>query len=131
MVADLALASHSVSSLTLSNASLLAPVLESHTPSAIICHAFILPHLLELIYESSERQIGHTIILVGDPSPQAMASVASNIKIFNFADLEREGNKVEKILSTLPSGWNLTSFEVMHAHVFFIRTQRRLHNLVL
>ena len=32
-----------------------------------------------------------------------MSSVASNIKILNFANLEREGVKVEKVLSPLPS----------------------------
>jgi len=102
IVADLALASHSITSLTLSSASLLSPVLESHPPSAIISHAFLLPQLLELIYESHDHQTEHTVIVVGDPTPQAMASVASNVKIYKFADLEREGFKTEKMLSPVP-----------------------------
>ncbi|KAF8163006.1 hypothetical protein B0H34DRAFT_650803 [Crassisporium funariophilum] len=102
VVADLALASHSINSLTLTSASLLSPVLESHPPSAIITHGFLLPQLLELIYDSGERTTEHIIVVVGDPSPQAMASVASNVKVLKFAELEREGNKAEKILSAPP-----------------------------
>ncbi|KDR73413.1 hypothetical protein GALMADRAFT_212330 [Galerina marginata CBS 339.88] len=102
IVADLALASHSISSITLSSSKLLSPVLDAHPPSAIVTHAFLLPQLLELIYDSSEHQTEHTIIVVGEPTPQAMASVASNVKVYKFAELEREGFKVEKILSPLP-----------------------------
>ncbi|KIM48939.1 hypothetical protein M413DRAFT_438115 [Hebeloma cylindrosporum] len=102
IVADLALASHSITSITLSSANLLSPVLDSHSPSAIITHAFLLPQLLELIYDSPDRQSQHILILVGEPSTQAMASVASNVTVLKFADLEREGFKVEKILSPLP-----------------------------
>ena len=103
IVVDLALASHSITSFTLSSATLLSPILESHAPSAIITHAFFLPKLLELIYESKKRTAEHIIVVVGDPTSQAMSSVASNIKIMTFANLEREGVKVEKVLSPLPS----------------------------
>ena len=104
IVTDLALASHSITSLTLSSATLLSPVLESYAPSAIITHAFFLPQLLELIYETEEkRTTEYIVVVVGEPTPQAMSSVASNIKILSFANLEREGVKVEKVLSPLPS----------------------------
>ena len=104
IVTDLALASHSIISLTLSSATLLSPVLESYAPSAIITHAFFLPQLLELIYETEEkRTTEYIVVVVGEPTPLAMSSVASNIKILSFANLEREGVKVEKILSPLPS----------------------------
>ncbi|KAF8803563.1 hypothetical protein BYT27DRAFT_7195406 [Phlegmacium glaucopus] len=102
IVADLALASHSITSLTLSSVTLLPTVLESHALSAIVTHAFFLPQLLELIYETDKRTTEHIIVVVGEPSAQAMSSVASNIKILRFADLEREGVKVEKVLSPLP-----------------------------
>uniref|UniRef100_A0A8H7Y1P5 AMP-dependent synthetase/ligase domain-containing protein n=1 Tax=Psilocybe cubensis TaxID=181762 RepID=A0A8H7Y1P5_PSICU len=102
VVADLALAAHSILSITLATSDLLDPVLDAHTPSAIITHAFLLPQLLELIYEGGERAREYAIILVGEPSPQAMASVASNVKIYNFTEIERQGFKVEKILSPLP-----------------------------
>lgn len=104
IVTDLALASHSITSLTLSSATLLSSVLESYAPSAIITHAFFLPQLLELIYETEEkRTTEYIIVAVGEPTPQAMSSVASNVKILSFANLEREGVKVEKVLSPLPS----------------------------
>lgn len=63
----------------------------------------MLPELLELIYETSDRNVQHTIVVVGEPSSQALASVASNITIHKFADVEREGVRVEKILSPIPS----------------------------
>lgn len=103
IIADLALASHSIKSITLSSSKLLAPVLEAHPPSAIIIHAFLLPQLLELIYDSSERTTDHIIIVLGEPSAHTMASVASNVKVFKFGDVEREGFKVERILSPVPS----------------------------
>ncbi|KIK08144.1 hypothetical protein K443DRAFT_672626 [Laccaria amethystina LaAM-08-1] len=99
IIADLALASHSITSYTLSSPTLLPAVLESYPPSAILTHAFLLPQLLEHIYETSEQSVEHTIVVVGEPSAQAMASVASNIKVLKFAEVEREGVKVEKIIS--------------------------------
>ncbi|KAF7321822.1 Acetyl-CoA synthetase [Mycena kentingensis (nom. inval.)] len=102
IVADLALASHSIPSFTLTATNLLALVLESHPPSAIITHAFMLPQILELIYDAGEHNRNHTVIVVGDPSPQVMATVASKVKVLKFSDLEREGVRVEKILSPVP-----------------------------
>ncbi|TEB37645.1 hypothetical protein FA13DRAFT_1726756 [Coprinellus micaceus] len=51
----------------------------------------MLPAILELLYEYTERSVQHTIVVVGAPSAQALASVASNITILKFADVEREG----------------------------------------
>ncbi|KAF8644958.1 hypothetical protein AX16_008161 [Volvariella volvacea WC 439] len=101
VISDLALATHSIVSYTLHSSDLLSQVLESRHPSAIITHAHLLPQLLELIYDA-ETRIPHTIIVVGEPSSSAMASVASQIKILKFSELEREGNRVEKILSPVP-----------------------------
>ena len=97
---------------------MLSPVLESHAPSAIITHAFLLPQLLELIYETEDRTTEHIIVVVGEPTPQTMSSVASNIKIFTFANLEREGSKVEKVLSPLPSSSIQTS-NFHFTHTFY------------
>ncbi|KJA27239.1 hypothetical protein HYPSUDRAFT_35860 [Hypholoma sublateritium FD-334 SS-4] len=122
IVADLALASHSIKSITLAESTLLAAVLEAHQPDAIITHAFLLPQLLELIYEAADaRQVEHTIVVVGEPTPAAMASVASNVKVLRFADLEREGTKVEKRLSTLPKPsdvFTLSVYEVVDGEVY-------------
>jgi hypothetical protein len=103
IISDLALASHSITSHTLSSAKLLSPVLESHPPDAIITNAELLPQILELIYDAGDRSGNHTIIVVGEPSVQAMASVASNVNVLKFSEVEREGVRVEKIISPLPS----------------------------
>jgi long-chain acyl-CoA synthetase len=103
IISDLALASHSITSFTISSSTLLAPVLESHLPAAIITHAELLPQVLELIYDAGDKTGNHTIILVGEPSPQAMASVASRVKVLKFSEVEREGVRVEKTITPLPS----------------------------
>lgn len=102
LIADMALASHSIPSFTLSTANLLSDVLDSHPPDAIITEAALLPQLLELIYDAGAGS-RHTIVVVGEPAPGAMAIVASNVKVIKFEDVEREGVKVEKILSPVPS----------------------------
>jgi hypothetical protein len=63
----------------------------------------MLTQVLELIYDAGEANRNHTIIVVGEPSPQSMASVASRVKVLKWSDVEREGFKVEKIISPLPS----------------------------
>ncbi|KAF4615268.1 hypothetical protein D9613_002796 [Agrocybe pediades] len=120
IVADLALASHSINSITLTSAKLLTPVLEAHTPAAIITHAFLLPPLLEHIYESGDRNKEHVIVVVGEPTPQAMASVASNVKVYKFAELEHQGSKVEKIFSPLPKPsdpFSISFYETEAGHI--------------
>ncbi|KAF9036762.1 hypothetical protein BJ165DRAFT_1505745 [Panaeolus papilionaceus] len=102
IVADLGLSLHSIESITLASSTLLSAVLDAHTPNAIITHAFLLPHLLEHIYDSGNQHTQYTIVVVGEPSAQTKASVASNIKVLDFAEVEREGFKSQKILSTLP-----------------------------
>ncbi|KAF5391337.1 hypothetical protein D9757_002044 [Collybiopsis confluens] len=101
LITDLALSSHSIPSMTLTATNLLSPVLDTHPPSAIITHADFLPTLLELIYDAGEGK-HHTLIVVGEPSTRILASVASNVKVLVWADVEREGFKVEKIMSPLP-----------------------------
>ncbi|KAE9406368.1 hypothetical protein BT96DRAFT_915352 [Gymnopus androsaceus JB14] len=102
LIADLALSSHSIPSMTLTSPNLLSPVLETHPPSAIITHAEFLPTLLELIYDAGEEGRHHTIVVVGEPSANVMASVASKVKVLVWADVEREGIKNSKIMSPLP-----------------------------
>lgn len=102
IISDLALAAHSIPSFTLTSSNLLAAVLQSHPPTAIITHSEHLPQLLELIYDNGELNRNHTIIVVGEPSAQAMATVASRVKVLKWADVEREGVRVEKILSPVP-----------------------------
>jgi long-chain acyl-CoA synthetase len=95
--------------------------LESYAPSAIITHAFFLPQLLELVYDTEEkRTTEHIIVVVGEPTPQAMSSVASNVKILSFANLEREGVKVEKVLSPLPSLFVYLQISLQSIHPIFL-----------
>jgi hypothetical protein len=49
----------------------------------------LLPQLLELIYDFDD-QGHHIIIVVGEPSPQTMASVVSKVNVLQFADVERK-----------------------------------------
>lgn len=102
IISDLALASHSILSYTLSSSKLLSYVIETHPNDAIITHASLLPQLLELIYDSDVVR-NHTIIVVGEPSKRDLASVASNIKVLEFSEVEREGIKTTKINTTLPN----------------------------
>ncbi|KAJ2933950.1 hypothetical protein H1R20_g3106, partial [Candolleomyces eurysporus] len=127
LLADLALASHSIVSYTLSSSTLLPSVLESHRPNAIITHAFMLPKLLELVYDTSDRTVQHTIVVVGEPSPQALASVASNITILKFADVEREGVRVEKILSPIPKPTDVFSISFYEAENGLIQGAQLTH----
>lgn len=127
IIADLALASHSITSYTLSSPTLLPTVLESYPPSAILTHAFLLPQLLEHIYETSEQTVEHTIIVVGEPSAQTMASVASNIKVLKFAEVEREGVKVEKIISPFSNTGDVFSISFYESEAGLLQGAQLTH----
>lgn len=91
MITDLALASQSIPSFTISSLTLLSAVLESHPPSAIVTHVDFLPHVLELIYDSHELD-HHTVIVVGDMSAaKDYAKLASHVNLIRFSDIEKEG----------------------------------------
>jgi hypothetical protein len=77
LIAELALASHSIPSFTLSSPSLLSPVLESHPPSAIIVDGSILPHTLELIYELNEHE-HHYVVVVGETDEKALSKASAH-----------------------------------------------------
>ena len=109
LIADLALASHSIVSLTLTSSPLLSAVIKAYAPSAIICHAFLVPHLLEHLYDEGHRHVEYSIIVVGEPTKGTMASVASNLRVLRFEDVEREGTKRVKVLSPIPSKFLLFS----------------------
>ncbi|CDO70739.1 hypothetical protein BN946_scf184798.g54 [Trametes cinnabarina] len=100
LLADLALASSSIPSFTLSSLSLLSTVLENHPPSAIITQADFLTQLLEHVYDINESN-NHTIIVVGDIDSLKLPRL-NNIKIVPWDDLEREGASVEKAALPVP-----------------------------
>ncbi|KAG6866098.1 hypothetical protein C0991_008850 [Blastosporella zonata] len=119
IISDLALASHSILSQTLTSSELLSYVLESSPPNAIITHTKLLPQILELLYEG-DRTINHTIIVVGETTPKDLAAVASNITVLEFSDVEREGVRVAKIATALPNPtdvFTVSYFETRKGHV--------------
>ncbi len=128
----MALAMHSIPSFTIAATNLLTGILESHPPTVIVTHAELLLQLLELIYDAGESDQHHTIIIVGEPSAQAMARVASKVKVLKWEDVEREGVKTEKILSPVPSMWQLVfGARVNILRLSFDRTQRRFYRVLL
>ncbi|KAI8998795.1 acetyl-CoA synthetase-like protein [Trametes punicea] len=98
VLADLALASQSIPSFTLSSLSLLSSVLETHPPSAIITQADFLLQLLEHIFDLNESS-HHTIVVVGEIENLKLPSL-NNVRIIRWDDVEHEGASAEK--SPLP-----------------------------
>jgi long-chain acyl-CoA synthetase len=91
VVTDLALASQSIPTFTISSLSLLSTVLESHPPSAIVTNAEFLPHVLELIYDSNEHN-HHTVIVAGElDAGKDYAKIAKHVNLIKFADIEKSG----------------------------------------
>ena len=101
LITELALASHSITSLTLSSASLISPVLESHPPSAIIIHANLLPHILELIYEVNEFG-NQFVVVVGEVDENVLSKASQHVKLARWADLEAQGKGAPLITSPAP-----------------------------
>lgn len=105
LITELALASHSIPSLTLSSASLLSPVLESHPPSAIIVHASLLLHTLELIYEVNEFG-NQFVIVVGEVDENVLSKASQHVKLARWADLEAQGKEAPLITSPAPGEYH-------------------------
>ncbi|KAF7796891.1 hypothetical protein EIP86_008076 [Pleurotus ostreatoroseus] len=92
LVADMALASRSIPSFTLTSQSLLSPCLEEHTPSAIITEAEFLPQLLELVYDMKEGS-HYPIIVVGEPKVRADQAA----RLLKWEDVERQGAQLPEL----------------------------------
>ncbi|KDQ33577.1 hypothetical protein PLEOSDRAFT_1091549 [Pleurotus ostreatus PC15] len=101
LITDLALASYSIHSLTLSSLTLMSPVLEAHPLSVIITHAEFVSHILELIYDADGQQ-QYTIIVVGEPTSKTLASVSSKVKVLLWSDVERDGTRADKAFAPQP-----------------------------
>lgn len=89
VIADLALAKHSIVSITLSSRKLLSRVLESNSPSAIIVGADFLPQLLDFIYDAREHD--PKIIVVGQTDTGGRPNVTHQVQILNWAQVEGDG----------------------------------------
>jgi len=98
VVTDLALASQSIPTFTISRLSLLSTVLENHPPSAIVTNAEFLPHILELIYDSNEHN-HHTVVVVGDlDADKDYTKIAKHVNLIRFNDVEKIGANVQSEL---------------------------------
>ena len=101
LITELALASHSIPSLTLSSPSLLSPVLELHPPTAVIVDGSFLPHALELIYDLNES-VHHFVIVVGEADKTVLSHGSDRVKIVRWADIEAQGKEAAPITSSTP-----------------------------
>ncbi|KAI0003328.1 acetyl-CoA synthetase-like protein [Russula compacta] len=124
LITELALASHSIPSLTLSALSLLSPVLDLYPPSAIVVEGSLLPHTLELIYELHE--FGHYfVVVVGETDEKVLSQASKQVKVVQWADLEAQGKAASPITSAAPgpddvftvSFYRDTNNEVRAAHL--------------
>lgn len=90
LVADLAFAAKSITTMTISSSELLAEVLDSHPPSAIITDSDFLSHIVEQIYDLN-RHNHTTVIVVGDLGGVG-TSLAKEMDIIKFSDIEKDGS---------------------------------------
>ncbi|KAI6039022.1 hypothetical protein EDC04DRAFT_2688628 [Pisolithus marmoratus] len=96
LVADLALAKHSLTSMTLCSPKLLSRVLETHPPTAIIVDADFIPVLLELVYDAREHD--HKVIVVGKYDANILPKAARQVEIIPWAQIEADGaNTMEPV----------------------------------
>lgn len=88
LLADLALASLSIPTLTLARLDLLADVLETYPPSAVIVPFEFIDHILELISDHVESGGDLTVIVVGDQNGVTLEkSKKSGIKIVRWEEV--------------------------------------------
>jgi long-chain acyl-CoA synthetase len=96
LITDLALASQSIVSFTLSSLSLLTAALVNHAPTAIIVPEQFLEHILEHL-KDLRQSAHHFIIVLGDEKGKsAQYSQQSGIRILKWEDIETKGGTVPK-----------------------------------
>ena len=101
LIADLAFAAKSITTMTISSSQLLAEVLDKHPPSAIITDGDFLPHIIEQIYDLNQHHHA-TVIVVGDPGSIG-AKLDNEMDLLKFGDIEKEGASTPVDLSP-PTG---------------------------
>ncbi|KIM28964.1 hypothetical protein M408DRAFT_329011 [Serendipita vermifera MAFF 305830] len=109
LVADLALASHCIPSVTISSATLLHATIDSHPPDAIIVQAPFLEQLLEVLEESDHPHThSTTLIVVGDRTGEVKKHAGKvRTKIVTWEDVETF--KAEGVTSTPPIAGDISS----------------------
>ncbi|KAI0086291.1 acetyl-CoA synthetase-like protein [Irpex rosettiformis] len=108
LIADMALSSNSIPSLTLTSSSLLSQVFDEYSPTAIITHADFLPQLLELVYDANEAS-NHTIIVVGQPNAKLVRQLAQ-VRILQWDDIERQGAQLEPVEVPTPDVFTVSFY---------------------
>lgn len=101
LIADLAFAARSITTMTISSPQLLAEVLDKHPPSAIITDADFFSHIIEQIYDLNQHH-HTTVIVVGDPG-NVGAKLVKEMDLLKFSDVEKEGASTPVDLSP-PTG---------------------------
>jgi hypothetical protein len=101
LIADLAFAAKSITTMTITSPELLAEVLDNHPPSAIITDADFLSHIIEQIYDLNQHH-HTTVIVVGDPGSVG-TKLAKEMDLLKFSDIEKEGASTPVDLSP-PTG---------------------------
>lgn len=96
LIADLALAKHSITSMTLCSSKLLSRVLETHPPTAIITDAEFIPLLLEQIYDAAEHD--HKIIVVGKYEGKHHSESAGRVEVVPWAQIETDGANITEMV---------------------------------
>ncbi len=77
-------------------------MVNQHPTSAIIATAEFVPRVLDLIYKSEANEAHIVVIVVGEVSHQMTAGVASNIRLLRFSDIERNGYRADRVLTSPP-----------------------------
>ncbi|KAF8634354.1 hypothetical protein AX15_000965 [Amanita polypyramis BW_CC] len=109
ILADLALASLSIVSYTVSSSTAVSSIFDKYRTSAIVTNAEFVPHLLDLIYKSDARTNNYTIIVVGEVDYRIATGIVSNLRILRFNDVERDGYRMDKVLVPAPSASDVFS----------------------
>jgi long-chain acyl-CoA synthetase len=89
LIADIAFAAKSITTMTISSPELLAEVLDNYSPSAIITDSDFLSHIIEQVYDLNQHT-HTTVIVVGDPGSVG-AQLAKEMSLLKFTDIEKEG----------------------------------------
>lgn len=101
LIADLALAARSITTMTISSPQLLADVLDKCPPTAVITDMDFLSHIIEQIYDLNQHH-HTTLIVVGDPG-NVGAKLTKEMDLLKFSDIEKEGASTPTDLSP-PTG---------------------------
>ncbi|PVG02165.1 acetyl-CoA synthetase-like protein [Serendipita vermifera] len=114
LIADLALATYCVPTISLSSISLLSESLEAHPPNVIIVQSTFLGSLLELLVESRNTSV--VVVVVGDHTNEVQKKWSRKVdtRIILWEDLERTEVDLASTSPPVPA-------DVSSAHFFEIQ----------